>query len=362
MSQSKITVCLAAIVKDEAPVIRRCLESVRPIIDTWTIVDTGSTDDTLDIIRSIPSPGRCWEQPWVDFAHNRSEALALARKSGADYTLMMDADDTLEIPEGFAWPEDMTADSYTIDFHFAGMRYSRVAIFSNRLPWRFKGVLHEFPDCPEAKTQGHIPLIVHVGNDGARRRDPDKYRKDALMLEEALKTETDPALVSRYWFYLGQSWRDAGEPEKAIQAYRSRLVLGGWEDELYIARLNIARCLESRPTAEAIEAYRHATYGSAHRGEAIYKAAYLLRMAQRYQEAFEIARKGVGLPVPNGLFVEPWVHLYGILDEYAISAYWSGHYQESVIACDILLSEGHGPDRERYVTNANFARRKLLGG
>jgi tetratricopeptide (TPR) repeat protein len=299
--------------------------------------------------------------PWVNFAHNRSEALEFARNM-ADYTLMMDADDTLEIPEGFTWPEDMTADSYSIDFHFAGMRYSRVAIFSNQLPWRFKGVLHEFPDCPEAKTQGHLPLIVHVGNDGARRRDPDKYRKDAQLLEQVLETETDPVLVSRYWFYLGQSWRDAGEPMKAILAYRMRLGFGGWEDETYIARLNIARCMETTSPGWAIEAYRDAHEHSRHRGEAIYKAAYLLRMAQRYQEAFEIARKGIGLPVPNGLFVEPWVHEYGILDEYAISAYWSGHYQESVIACDILLSEGKGPDRERYVTNANFARRKLLGG
>ncbi len=45
------TVCLSMIVKNEATVIRRCMESVRPIIDYWIIVDTGSTDGTQDVIR-----------------------------------------------------------------------------------------------------------------------------------------------------------------------------------------------------------------------------------------------------------------------------------------------------------------------
>src|SRR5579862_8821121 len=111
----KQKICLSMIVKNEAAVILRCLDSVRPIIDYWVIVDTGSTDGTQDIIREYLKdlPGELYERPWQDFAHNRSEGLALARPHG-DYSLIIDADDALEIPEGFQL-EELTADSYVLD-------------------------------------------------------------------------------------------------------------------------------------------------------------------------------------------------------------------------------------------------------
>ncbi len=83
MKSSKQTICLTMIVKNEAHVIQRCLATVRPIIDHWVIVDTGSTDGTQDIIRAAMAdmPGSLVERPWVDFAHNRSEALRLADRT-----------------------------------------------------------------------------------------------------------------------------------------------------------------------------------------------------------------------------------------------------------------------------------------
>ena len=76
MAQNRPTICLNMIVKNEAHVIRRCLDSVRPLIDTWVIVDTGSTDGTQDLIREIFAdlPGELHERPWHDFGYNRSES------------------------------------------------------------------------------------------------------------------------------------------------------------------------------------------------------------------------------------------------------------------------------------------------
>ncbi len=89
----KPTICLCMIVKDEAKVIERCLGSVRDLIDTWVISDTGSTDGTQELIRRALDgiPGELHEEPWTNFGHNRTLNIRHARGK-ADYLLLIDAD------------------------------------------------------------------------------------------------------------------------------------------------------------------------------------------------------------------------------------------------------------------------------
>ena len=123
------SIALSMIVKNEAHVIARCLESVRPLLTHWVIVDTGSTDGTQEVIRASMAgiPGELHERPWKDFAHNRNEALELARGK-ADYVLVIDADDLLAIPEGFALPA-LASDAYQLRVEDAGTVYWRTHLF-----------------------------------------------------------------------------------------------------------------------------------------------------------------------------------------------------------------------------------------
>ena len=75
------TICLNMIVRDEAHVIQRCLRALRPVIDSWVIVDTGSIDGTQGAVCEalVGIPGELYERPWVDFGTNRTQALALAK-------------------------------------------------------------------------------------------------------------------------------------------------------------------------------------------------------------------------------------------------------------------------------------------
>ena len=238
-SNRRQTICLCMIVKNEAEVIERCLESVRPILDYWVIADTGSTDGTQEIItrylRDIP--GELHSRPWVDFAHNRSEALALAR-SHCDYSLIIDADDKLEFTPGFRMPS-LGADSYTIEVRNKEIQHWRPHLVRNSLNWRYEGVIHEFLSCypentdrrslPEERNQKRLNgLTLVIGEDGSRRKQStsERYSRDAQIIEGALRTETDPLLISRYTFYLAQSYLNSGDRDRALENYQKRATLG----------------------------------------------------------------------------------------------------------------------------------------
>ena len=361
------TVCLCMIVKNEAPVIARCLASVRPLITHWVIVDTGSTDGTQDIIRRELGnlPGKLHERPWKDFAHNRSEALALARPHG-DYSLIIDADDALELAPGFR-PPLLAADCYTLDIRDGALLYQRKQLVSNRLRWFYRGVLHEYIESEGPHSTGHVDIIMRRNHDGARRRDPETYRRDARVLEQALKSESDPFLRTRYTFYLAQSFRDCGEPEKALRHYLERAGLGGWQEEVFVSLYQAARLKEQlgHPDEQVLAAYGAATAALPTRAEAIHAAARFCRRKKLYAKGFEIARSGLGMPAPaSSLFAEPAVYQTGLLDEFAVNAYWTGHYAESLDACLKLLETGRLPGSEvpRIAANARFARDKLASG
>ncbi|MGW6703325.1 tetratricopeptide repeat-containing glycosyltransferase [Streptomyces sp. NPDC054956] len=359
------TVCLNMIVKNEAPTIRKCLESVRPLIDTWVIVDTGSTDGTQDVIRDCFAdlPGTLYDRPWKGFDGSRTEAIELARSS-ADYLLFIDGDDEMQVRPGFRMPE-LTLDAYQVALHDGPIVHWRPALVSNRLPWRYVGVLHEYIECGTEHSRGVIEgfNILSVGG-GARLREGGqraKYLRDAEVLTEGLAKEPDN---TRYAFYLAQSWRDALEPEKSLAAYDHRAAMGGWAEEVYCARLYAARLAVDlgRPPAEILDRYLRAHEGRPSRAEALGELARLCRLESRWPLAYLFARQAARTPHPEDiLFVEFAWHDWRALDELAIAAYWVGEYQESLECCERLLSEGKLPDEqhERVRANLDFARQKL---
>jgi glycosyltransferase involved in cell wall biosynthesis len=95
--------CLNMIVKNESRVILRLLESVASIIDYYCICDTGSTDNTKEIITKFflekGIPGEIIEEPFRDFGYNRSFALKACESiPNMDYILLLDADMVLTGP------------------------------------------------------------------------------------------------------------------------------------------------------------------------------------------------------------------------------------------------------------------------
>ena len=143
--------------------------------------------------------------------------------------------------------------------------------------------------------------------EGARSQDPDKYRKDAEVLEKALQTEQDPFLRSRYTFYLARSYRDAGEKEKALENYLKRAELGYWPEEVFMSLYGAAQLQQAmgRPFDEVIATYLRASDAVPSRAEALHAASRLCRENSKFADGYEYARRGLKIPLPaGGLFVQ----------------------------------------------------------
>jgi tetratricopeptide (TPR) repeat protein len=239
------------IVRNEEKVIRPCLESVAPFIDSFTIVDTGSSDGTMSLAQSILDgiPGEILERPWVDFGHNRTEAFAYNRDK-ADWHLVIDADDVMRFDSGK--PDlPFTAAAAQIDVHHiqddkVAAKYPRLHFFNTAWDWAYSGPVHEYPTCgDETAKMVHLPGVtyLHYAGRGARSQDGivAKCRADAEVLLRALVK--DPT-NTRYAFYLANSFKDAMMVDEAIAAYLKRIELGGgYAEEVYVSHLYAGRLL-----------------------------------------------------------------------------------------------------------------------
>lgn len=367
------TIGLCLIVKNESRVIQRCLDAFKPLIDYVLIVDTGSEDDTIARIETWLEhhqvPGRVFQESWRDYAYNRSDALKKMREVDVDYVLMPDADEVLYWEPGadpMAFKSKLWADLYYIKTHSGSVEFFRPQLMSNRLRFYYVGVLHEFLDChdPIESRQDVDAFYLRNHLDSHRNVSANKFIRDAEILKAALEDETDAFLISRYTFYLAQTLLDLERYEEALPYYERRLTQGFWEEERYWSLYKIAQIKQTlkRHPAHVFHAYLSAHEICPWRAEALHGAARFAREQECWQQAFLYAQAGLEIRKPAAaLFSETWIYDYGLLDEYAVSAYYTGRYQASADACRALLQNERVPDDEipRIRSNLNFALEKL---
>lgn len=357
-------ICLNMIVKNESDVICRCLESVKPLIDYWVIVDTGSTDGTQQMIKDFMKdvPGELYECPWVNFSYNRNQALKFA-SGKADYLLFIDGDNKLVFNKNFKLPF-LNKDIYYIRCESNGVIHNQIQLVKSNLNWEWKGVLYETIESPQAKSYGLIKGVMNVlGSDGDRSKDPEKFLNDARILEKALQKNPEN---SRYVFYLAQSYKEAGDYAQALKYYQKRIEMaGGEEEEIFysILQTGFLQELLNMTAGTIISSYNKAYLLRPNRVEPLYRLASFYRKMGNYEAAYQAALQGLSISFPEKdmLYVDKWVYDYGLLLEFSIIASALDKPREAMAACRLLLANKEVPSeiRNSIVTSIRNQRERM---
>ena len=351
-----IKLCWNAIVRNEAARIVRCMESLAPHISSYVVVDTGSTDDTEKLITAFMHerkiPGLIGKCQFEDFSQARNVALSAARASPFefDYMILVDADMALRVKDP-TWLDDVNGPSFDMVQIAGTLAYSNRRLVKKDTSGIYLGCTHEYINIDSAGLVSREKADFVDYADGANR--PEKFKRDIKLLKDGIKKEPDNY---RYFYYLAQSYRDAGKHEKAAKWYKKRVDAGGWDEERWSAQSCYAACLRSMGDDAGFVRETLAAYNMRpSRAETMFDLAKYYR--ERGENATSLVFSETGMQIPyskDGLFVNDYVYECGCKDEYAICAFYDDRKRTTgyVVCNELMLKKGpYGMSREMARNN-----------
>lgn len=376
---SKPYICLNMIVKNEAHIILETLNTIYSHIDYYVINDTGSTDDTVKIIKDffnekgIPGEviihefrtctchsGIFKKYDFFHFGWNRTYALqACAGKS--EYIWVIDADDLPVV--NFIIPRNLTADCYKLKIG-KDFTYLREQIFKNdaEFEWQYVGAVHEYPKSKNYHTSEILEGDYYIDSRrlGDRSKDTEKYLKDAKIFDLLLIDEPNN---ERYMFYCGQSYFDYKDYKTGIDRYSKRTKMGGFFEEVYYSYYKIAvgKTMLDESWSEIEKAYMVAHEYCKYRAEPLYEIANHYLHAKNYQKSYDIANSAskIKITINSTLFVSKDIYTYKSKDVLAQSAYYIGKYVESLSLYKQLLHIVPSHEVERITNNIKLCESQI---
>ena len=270
-----VKLILTQIMKNESHVANRMLDSIKPIVDGIVVIDTGSTDDSIEVVKKWGEDNNVetyvFERPFDNFENSRNESFEKAREmflSKNDghtyYNFWLDFDEQIEIDPKFD-KQKLNKDLYMFNTYINSMKYTRNEMCRLDKEFRFYGPVHEFIIPPKGEdgqpdrsiTSGLLEgITVRVKMDGGSWQEniPAKYQSHAHSLEKYIDNDrTDP----RWIFYTAQSYHDSAcfpnnkeenheRLRRSMKYYKERVTRpDGYYEEIFYAQYRIGTIMRA---------------------------------------------------------------------------------------------------------------------
>ena len=300
---------LCIMVKNGGPQFEKMLLDNMPFFDRWTILDTGSTDDTIEIINRVlvgKKKGNLYQEPFINFRDSRNRCLELAGKTCKFITML---DDTYVI-EGKLREflnevrGDQRSNSFTLYIKSDDTIYGSNRIIKSKSELRYVHRIHEVisdKNNINIVIPKEISLIDDRRFDYMEKRTMERKQLDLkLLFEEVEENPHDP----RAYYYLAQTYNLLEDYEKSFYYFtkRAEFTNSGFVQERVDALFESARIANfklNKPWSECEELYNKCYKADESRPEALYFIGVHYYLENNFNKALGYFKKAfeIGFPI-----------------------------------------------------------------